>query len=119
MVLVDTSVWISHLRRHDQRLDDLLGLEFIFCHPMVIGEISCGNLKDRSLILSLLEELPQPAVPTHQEVLGFIEQHRLMGLGLGFIDVHLLAACQMAGLSVWTQDKPLQRAAQRLHLMYH
>ncbi len=119
MILVDTSVWISHLRRHNQRLDDLLGIELIFCHPLVIGEIACGNIRDRSLVLSLFEELPQPLMATHEEVLGFIEQHRLMGLGLSFIDAHLLASCQMAGLSIWTQDKPLQRVAQHLGLMYH
>ena len=119
MILADTSVWISHLRRHNQRLDDLLGLELIFCHPLVIGEISCGNLKDRSLILALLEELPKACAVMHQEALGFIEEHRLMGLGLGFIDVHLLASCRMTGLSIWTEDKPLQKAAQRLQLLYH
>ncbi|MBI3314354.1 MAG: type II toxin-antitoxin system VapC family toxin [Candidatus Omnitrophica bacterium] len=119
MILVDTSVWISHLRRHNQRLDDLLGIEIIFCHPLIIGEMSCGNLKDRSSVLSLLEELPGAPVVTHQEALGFIEQRRLMGLGLSFIDVHLLASCQVAGLSIWTEDKPLQRAAQHLRLMYH
>ena len=119
MILVDTSVWISHLRRHNQRLDDLLGFEFIFCHPLIIGEISCGNLKDRSLVLALLDELPKASMVTHQEALGFIDQHGLMGLGLGFIDVHLLASCQMTGLAIWTEDKALQRAAQRLQLLYH
>ena len=119
MILVDTSVWISHLRRHNQRLDNLLGFEFIFCHPLIIGEIFCGNLKDRSLILALLEELPKASVVTHQEALSFIEQYRLMGHGLSFIDVHLLASCQMNGLSIWTEDKPLQKAAQQLQLLYH
>ena len=116
MILVDTSIWVSHLRRHNQRLDDLLGFELIFCHPFIIGEISCGNLKDRSLVLSLLAQLPQPPVVTHQEVFGFIEQHRLMGLGLGFIDIHLLASCQIACLSLWTEDKPLHKVAQHLGL---
>ena len=119
MILVDTSVWISHLRRHNQRLNDLLGFEPIFCHPFIIGEISCGNIKDRPRILALLKELPNAPIVLHQEVLDFIEQHRLMGLGLGFIDTHLLASCQMAGLSLWTEDKPLQRAAQRLRLLHH
>ncbi len=118
MILVDTSVWIAHLRRHNQRLDDLLGFEFIFCHPLIIGEMSCGNLKDRPLVLALLEELPQACVVTHEEVLAFIERHRLMGLGLSFIDVHLLASCQMTGLSIWTEDKSLQKAAQRLALLH-
>jgi len=117
MILVDTSVWISHLRRHNQRLDDLLGFELIFCHPFIIGEISCGNLKNRPSILSLLAQLPKPPIIMHQEVLDFIEQHRLMGLGLGFIDVHLLASCQIAGLSLWTEDKSLHKVAQHLRLV--
>ena len=119
MILVDTSVWISHLRRHNQQLDDLLDSELIFCHPLIIGEISCGHLQNRSLILSLFEELPQVSTATHQEALIFIERHGLMGRGLSFIDIHLLASCQIEDLTIWTQDKLLQRAAQVLHLNYH
>ena len=119
MILVDTSVWIAHLRRHNQRLDDLLGFELIFCHPMIIGELSCGNLKNRSQVLALLDELPQAPAVTHQEALGFIEHHRLMGLGLSFIDIHLLSSASLAGLSILTEDRVLQQSAQRLGLLYH
>lgn len=119
MILVDTSVWISHLRRHNQRLDDLLGTEVIFCHPFIIGELCCGNLKNRPTVLSLLDELPKVPVVTQEEAMGFIESNRLMGIGLGFVDIHLLASCQMNDLSIWTEDKPLQKAAHSLGLAQH
>ncbi len=118
MILVDTSVWISHLRRHNQQLDNLLGFEFVFCHPLIIGEISCGQLKERSLVLTLLEELPQASIVTHQEAMNFIEHHHLMGRGLSFIDIHLLASCQITNLSLWTEDKILQKVAHQLGLAF-
>ena len=111
MVLVDTSVWISHLRQADANLQSLLLAEHVACHPFVVGELACGNLRNRAEILELLRELPQPVVATDAEILRFIETRCLMGRGAGFVDVHLLASAVLDGLSIWTQDRRLHDAA--------
>jgi hypothetical protein len=84
------------------------------CHPFIIGELACGNMKNRSLILSLLQALPMAVQAEHEEVMTFIEQHKLMGKGLGYIDIHLLASALLTGISLWTLDKRLSRAAESL-----
>ncbi len=115
MVLVDTSVWVSHLRETHAGLVDLLNDGEVACHPFIVGELACGNLKNRTIILSLLEVLPMTFLVEHEEVLAFIESHGLMGKGLGCVDVHLLASTVLAGLSIWTFDKKLEQAADMLH----
>jgi len=85
-------------------------------HPFIIGELACGNLKNRAEILSLLRSLPETVVAHHDEVMTFIEGNRLMGRGLGYVDVHLLAAAVLAGVRLWTEDKALAAAAKALGL---
>jgi predicted nucleic acid-binding protein len=118
MVLVDTSVWVFHLRETHAGLVDLLDNGKVACHPFIIGELACGNLKNRTTILSLLEALPMAFLVEHEEVLAFIENHNLMGKGLGYIDVHLLASAVLTGLLLWTRDKKLEKAAEELHCEY-
>jgi predicted nucleic acid-binding protein len=116
-VLVDTSVWVDHLRRHNAELVALLEQGQVWTHPFVIGELACGNLARRTTLLSSLSELPQVATVSHAEVLAFIEGQRLMGRGLGWIDVHLLAAARLANLGFWTVDRRLAAAANELGLV--
>lgn len=111
MILVDTSVWISHLRYGAPHLKELLNNGEVSCHPFIIGELACGNLKNRSEILTLLHALPMAIMAEHTEVLEFIESHRLMGLGLGLIDIHLLASSLLSEISLWSLDKRLKKAA--------
>jgi predicted nucleic acid-binding protein len=115
MVLVDTSVWVSHLRETHAGLVDLLDDGEVACHPFIIGELACGNVKNRTTILSLLEALPMALMVEDEEVLAFIDNHDLMGKGLGYIDVHLLASAVLSGLPLWTLDKKLEKAAEVLH----
>jgi predicted nucleic acid-binding protein len=118
MVLVDTSVWVLHLRETHIDLVNLLNDGEVVCHPFIVGELACGNLKNRTMILSLLEALPMAATAEHEEVLTFIERHNIMGKGLGYIDVHLLASAVLSRLSLWTLDKNLEQAAAALHHKY-
>jgi len=90
----------------------------VVCHPFIVGELACGNLKNRKDILSLLEALPSATTPDHREVLYFIEQHRLMGKGLGYVDVHLLASARLSRIRFWTRDKNLREAAKKLNVSY-
>ena len=108
MILVDTSVWIDHLRRGDAQLVNLLERASVIMHPFVVGEIACGNLRDRASILELLQDLPAAVVAEGEEVLGFIERHLLHGKGIGYVDVHLLASVALTeGATLWTRDKSL------------
>jgi len=116
MVLVDTSVWVEHFRQGNIGLINLLNEGQVASHPLIIGELACGNLKNRSQILSLFSALPTVLVAEHEEVLGFIENHRLMGKGLGFIDVHLLASAMLTNLPLWTLDKRLNSTSEALGL---
>lgn len=119
MTLVDTSVWVNHLRANDPILEELLEDNQVLMHPMVIGELACGNLPDRENVLDLLKELPQIPVANDEEVLFLIERHRLMGRGIGYIDAHLLAAALLAGsVRLWTLDRRLRNVAVDLGIAY-
>ncbi len=118
MILVDTSVWVDHLRRSDDTLAELLREGQVACHPMVIGELACGNLGDRRTVLALLSALPAAPRVTDAEVLDFIDAHRLMGKGLGLVDMHLLASCTLANVGLWTRDTRLAQAATDLKLAH-
>ena len=118
MVLVDTSVWVRHLRQGDLILERLLNDGEVVCHPFVVGELACGNIANRTEILSLLKMLPMSRTATHEEVLWFIEQHHLMGKGVGYIDVHLCAAAVLTDLSMWTYDRKLDEAGEALGIRY-
>lgn len=118
MVLVDTSVWVSHLRKGNDRLMALLDEGVVCCHPFVIGELACGNLKNRLEILSLLRALPIAETVDHEEILTFIDNNRLMGKGLGYIDIHLLGSAVLSGVSLWTTGRLLAQAALALGVCY-
>lgn len=107
MILVDTSVWVDHLRSGDADLSAALLAAQVGMHPWVIGELGCGNLKARSQVLDLLQSLPPMPVASNREVLFFIDQHALMGRGIGYVDVHLLASARLAHARLWTRDKRL------------
>jgi predicted nucleic acid-binding protein len=115
LILVDTSVWVDHLRRTDAQLAELLERGQVLMHPFVIGEIACGSLSDREITLELLQQLPRAAVAEPDEALGFIELRGLYGTGIGYVDVHLLASTALAvGSRLWTRDKRLREAAEAL-----
>lgn len=116
MVLVDTSVWVDHLRRGNARLAHLLEREEVACHPFVVGELACGSLRNRAEIMSLLRALPSLTRAQDDEVLYFIERHSLMGRGLGLIDVHLLASAILEGAALWTLDSRLDSVVRQFHL---
>jgi predicted nucleic acid-binding protein len=118
VVLVDTSVWVSHFRQTHDGLVELLMNGEVVCHPFIVGELACGNLRNRTSIISLLEALPMALLVEHEEVLAFIEAHSVMGKGLGYVDVHLLASTLLTGISLWTLDLKLDRTAEELRCGY-
>jgi predicted nucleic acid-binding protein len=118
MVLVDTSVWVSHLRDGNADLANLLNDGRVLCHPLIVGELACGNLKDRAVIISFLQLLPMSIEAEHDEVLSFIENNRLMGKGMGYVDVHLITSAVLTGVPIWTLDKKLAQAADSLYVKY-
>jgi predicted nucleic acid-binding protein len=117
MILIDTSVWVDHLRARDATLSALLCGGQVLGHPFVTGELALGNLQQRALILSALRELPQATVASDEEVLHFIDRQALFGLGIGYIDAHLLAAVGLTpDAQLWTRDRRLQAVATQLGL---
>lgn len=117
MILVDTSVWVDHLRVGDELLQGLLNKERVLAHPIVIGELALGGLRQRAAKLGQLVRLPAANVARHDEVMELVEQQRLYGLGLSYADVHLLAATRLTpGASLWTRDKSLSAAAEKMSL---
>jgi hypothetical protein len=119
VILLDTSVWIDHLRQKDAQVAAILQSGLALTHPFVVGELACGNLKSRTSILGLLGTLPQARAAQEHEALFFIDRHKLMGQGIGYIDAHLLAATALTGgARLWTRDRRLGALAQRLELAY-
>ena len=118
MVLVDTSVWVSHLRNGDVGLEKLLNDGEVVCHPFIVGELACGNLRKRNEILIYLQSLPIAILAEDGEVLKFIENHQLMGKGLGYIDVHLIAAAVLTDVPLWTFDKTLDKITRKIGINY-
>lgn len=119
MILVDTSVWIDHFRKGDAHLREQLNANQVCIHPMVTGELACGHFKARHEIFQLLDGLPAAPIATHSEAREFIEKRQLMGRGIGFIDVHLLATTALMGDGrLWTCDKRLARLAAEQALVY-
>lgn len=116
MILVDTSIWIAHLREGNQRLAGLLEQVQVLSHPFVIGELACGALRNRTAVLALLGNLPEAPIAEHQEVLEFVERERLHGRGIGWVDVHLLASVRLSDAALWTLDRPLARVASALKI---
>lgn len=114
MILVDTSVWVEHLRHGGTGLETLLLEGDVVTHPFILGELACGNLKNRQEVLLLLQELPVAVRAEDNEVTRFIEDHKLMGKGLGYIDIHLLMSAMLTRVPLWTVDKRLHQAAASL-----
>jgi predicted nucleic acid-binding protein len=118
VVLVDTSVWVDHFRSGNIGLENLLNEGEVACHIFITGELACGNLSNRVEILSLLRALPPVNHAEHEEVMHFIERYKLMGKGLGYIDMHLLASVMLSKTLMWTHDKKLREVSLKLGLDY-
>jgi predicted nucleic acid-binding protein len=119
MILVDTSVWVDHLRDGAPALAAALEQGGVLMHPFVLGELACGNLKNRGEVLRLMGDLPAAPLATDPEALNYIERRALMGRGIGYVDVHLLASVALAGAArLWTRDKRLAAVAADLKLAY-
>ena len=119
VILVDSSVWVDHFRASSQELTQLLTEGVVAIHPFVVGELACGRLHPRKEILSLLTALPEAPVVDPFELLRFLENKKLAGAGIGFVDAHLLASSELMRGMLWTVDKTLQRAADKLDLAYN
>ena len=118
MVLVDTSVWIDHFRKASRKLASLLEAEAVAIHPFALGELACGNLGNRKEVIALLHALPDTTKVEDDELLLFIDRHRLMGRGIGLIDVHILASCCVDSCLLWTRDKRLQVVAKEMNIEF-
>jgi predicted nucleic acid-binding protein len=117
VILVDTSVWIDHLRKGESRLRVLLESGHVLSHPFVVGELAMGSFKQRGVLLQELRNLPRATVAYDDEVLGFVTTKALFGLGIGYIDAHLLAAAKLTpGTFLWTRDRRLREVATKLDL---
>jgi predicted nucleic acid-binding protein len=114
VILVDTSVWVDHLRRGDADLARRLEDGEVLAHRLVVEELACGAMRRRAEILGLLEALPKAPEAEHGEFLAFVERRGLAGVGLGAVDAHLLASAALARARLWTRDAALARAAARL-----
>jgi len=111
MILVDTAIWIDHLHRTEPQLVDLLGLDQVGCHPLIVEEIALGSIREREVVLDLLTNLYWFPQAGHEEVLHLTDQRRLWGRGLSAVDVHLMAAVTLVpGAQLWTRDKRLKAA---------
>jgi len=118
MILVDTSVWIDHLHHSDEHLEELLLSNQVCIHPFILGELSCGNVSNRNEVLSLLKTLKRIELALDEEVFILIDDRKLFGKGLGFIDIHLLASAMIHHVPIWTRDKSLLRIAGELGIDY-
>ena len=118
LVLVDTSIWVTHFREGQKQLTQLLEQGLVACHPFIVGELACGSLKNRGEIIQLLEALPIVDVLEHTEIMEFIESRKLMSMGIGYIDTHLLGSSLVSSTPLWTYDKSLIKAAKSLKVCF-
>lgn len=118
LILVDSSVWIDHVRSPLAALSALLAAQKVVQHPFVTGEVALGSIANREEIVTMLASLPQAEAVGEQDFLRFIEGHQIFGMGLGFVDSHLLASARLLNAPVWSTDKRLARQADRLGLAY-
>ena len=118
MVLVDTSVWITHLRKGEEQLKALLHDLRVISHPFIVDELACGNIGNRGEVLDLLRALPACEIVTNREFGYFLEQNRLMEKGVGFVDVHIIASAKLAGVSFWTADRKLHGIAREIGISF-
>ena len=117
-ILVDTSVWIKHLRESDKNLIQLLEQGLVACHPFIIGELACGGIKNRHEIINLLNDLPSTDILDHYEIMEFIEYRKIMNIDIGYVDVHLLGSALVSETPLWTLDKSLKKIANQLSIEY-
>ena len=118
LILVDTSVWIKHLRENEKNLVRLLEQGLVACHPFIIGELACGGIKNRHEIISLLNDLPSTDILDHYDIMEFIEYRKIMNKGIGYVDVHLLGSALVTETPLWTFDKALKKIANLLSISY-
>ena len=120
MILVDTSIWIDHFRHGDAELRKIIEDDRLLCHPVVIGELALGNLRDRDAIMAFLAAQPEALIASHDEVMVMIDQHSIFSMGIGYTDAHLLASALIDRRSIlWTGDKRLAAAAQKAGASLH
>ena len=118
MILVDTAIWIDHLHKTEAQLVDLLGLDQVGCHPLIVEEIALGSIRQRDVVLNLLTNLYQFPTAGHNEILHLTEQRQLWGRGLSAVDVHLIGAVMLVpGTQLWTRDKRLKSACPEAGVM--
>jgi predicted nucleic acid-binding protein len=118
MILVDTSVWVDHLRVRNRKLQSLLEDAEVLAHPFVVGELACGTLRNREEVLTLLQALPEAQAAEHEEVMRVVTRDRLYGRGIGWIDAHLLASARLSDAVLWTLDRRLSKVASSLTLAF-
>ena len=118
MVLVDTSVWINYFRQGNPDLERLLDAYEVTIHDFIIGELACGNFKNRSQIFQFLQLLPKIDQASHSEVLHYIESNQLMGRGLSYVDIHLAVSAKISGINIWTADKRFDEINRNLGISY-
>ncbi len=118
LVLADTSIWVTHFRDGNKHLTQLLEQGLVACHPYIVGELACGSLKNRGEIIQLLEALPKVDILEHFEIMEFIETRKLMSIGIGYVDTHLLGSSLLSNTPLWTYDKSLIKAAKSLDTSY-
>ncbi len=116
MILVDTSVWVDHFRNNNEHLQAILKNDMVTCHELVIGELACGNFKNRKKVIGLLQNLPQLPHVKFDDFLRFVEEKELYGKGIGYVDIHLLASAELSRVELWTFDKRLKGQAERLNI---
>lgn len=120
MILVDTSIWIDHFRHGDAELRKIIEDDRLLCHPVVIGELALGSLRDRDAIMTYLAAQPEALIASHDEVMVMIDQHSIFSMGIGYTDAHLLASALIDRRSIlWTRDKRLAAAAQKAGASLH
>ena len=118
LILADTPIWITHLREGDKHFMQLLEQGLVACHPFIVGELACVSLKNRKEIIQLLEALPMVDVLEHSEIMDFIESHKLMSRGIGYVDTHLIGSSLLSSTPLWTLDKSLKSVAKLLNTDY-
>jgi predicted nucleic acid-binding protein len=118
MILVDTSIWIDHLRTGNRKLRSLLENAEVLARPFVVGELACGTLHNREEVLTLLQALPEAQAAEQEEVMRVVERERLYGRGMGWIDAHLVASARLSSAALWTLDRRLSRIASALALAF-
>ena len=119
MILVDTSVWVDHLRSRDESLVELLTSGSVLIHPFIRGELACGSMKNRPSIMAYLDELPSVRMAGHAETIQLLEIRELWGRGIGWIDAHLMASALLSDCELWTHDGKLEQAAAEAGVKQH